>query len=95
MQSEYKLSLPSLTEPNADTIAADLLVVGTHGRTGFRPFEISLLGALWIVPLLARSAAGFLALPVGFLVIATFYAVVLTQVWHKAAATRHPNFAKT
>ena len=31
MQSEYKLSLPSLTEANADTIAAAVGIVGIVG----------------------------------------------------------------
>jgi len=90
------LASPHILDYDLIVLAVAIAFLAAQGlRTGFRPFEISLLGALWIVPLLARSAAGFLALPVGFLVIATFYAVVLTQVWHKAAATRHPNFAKT
>lgn len=90
------LASPHILDYDLIVLAVAIAFLAAQGlRTGFRPFEISLLGALWIVPLLARSAAGFLALPVGFLVIATFYVVVLTQVWHKAAATRHPNFAKT
>jgi len=90
------LASPHILDYDLIVLAVAIAFLTAQGlRTGFRPFEISLLGALWIVPLLARSAAGFLALPVGFLVIATFYAVVLTQARHEAGAARHPDFAKT
>lgn len=62
---------------------------------GFRPFDITLLSALWIVPLLARSAAGVLALPIGFFVIAIFHANILTRIWREAASHGQPDFAKT
>jgi hypothetical protein len=46
---------------------------------GFRDFEISLLAAAWIVPLLSRSVAAVSFIPLGFLVELTLYALVLRR----------------
>ena len=45
-----------------------------HGlNRGFRDYEISLLAAAWLVPLLSRSVAGATGVPLGLLVLlATF-----------------------
>ena len=44
---------------------------------GFRDYEVSLLAALWIVPLLSRSVAGFTAVPLGLLAMLAFYLFTL------------------
>jgi alpha-1,2-mannosyltransferase len=46
---------------------------------GFRAFEISLLAAAWIVPLLSRSIAQATAIPPGLLVLLTFYVFILRR----------------
>ena len=46
---------------------------------GFRDFEISLLAAAWIVPLLSRSIAGVTTIPLGLIVMLAFYAFVLRR----------------
>lgn len=46
---------------------------------GFRDYEISLLAAAWIVPLLSRSIAGATCIPPGLLVVLAFYVIVLRR----------------
>jgi hypothetical protein len=51
--------------------------VGAGRAGGFRDYEATLLAAVWIVPLLSRSVAGFAAIPLGLLAILAFYLFVL------------------
>ncbi|ANW04221.1 glycosyltransferase family 87 protein [Bradyrhizobium icense] len=46
---------------------------------GFRDYEISLLAAAWIAPLLSRSIAGATYIPLGLLAVLAFYAFVLRR----------------
>ena len=46
---------------------------------GFRSFEISLLAAAWIVPLLSRGIAGVTGIPLGLSVLLTLYAFTLRR----------------
>jgi hypothetical protein len=46
---------------------------------GFRDYEISVLAAAWIVPLLSRSSAGVTGIPLGLLVLLALYAVTLRR----------------
>ncbi len=48
-------------------------------RQGFRPWEISLLAAAWIAPLLSRGLAEFTAMPLGLLVLLALYAFILRR----------------
>ena len=90
------LASPHILDYDLIVLAVAIAYLAARGlRAGFRPFEITLLGALWIVPLLARSAAGVLALPIGFFVIATFYVTTLTYIRREAASHGQPDFAKT
>ena len=83
------LASPHILDYDLVVLAIAMAFLATHGlRFGFRPFEISLLGALWVVPSAARQAAGLIALPVGFLVIAAFYVTVLMHVRDQATARR-------
>ena len=43
---------------------------------GFRDFDISVLAAAWITPLLARGIAGATGLPLGLIAIMALYALV-------------------
>ena len=47
--------------------------------SGFRDYEISLLAAAWIVPLSSRGVAGVAGIPLGLLVLLTFYAFTLRR----------------
>ena len=46
---------------------------------GFRDYEISVLAAAWIVPLLSRSVAGVTGIPLGLLVLLALYVVTLRR----------------
>lgn len=90
------LASPHILDYDLVVLAVPIAFLASHGlRSGFRPFQISLLAALWIVPLLARQTAGFFALPTGFPVIAVFYVTIFAQVRKDAASAGHPNVAKT
>lgn len=81
------LASPHILDYDLVVLAVAIAFLATHGlRFGFRPFEISLLGALWVVPPVARQVAGLVGLPIGFLVIAAFYVTVLMHVRDHVAA---------
>jgi Glycosyltransferase family 87 len=46
---------------------------------GFRRYEISFLAAAWIAPLLTRSIGAATGIPLGLLVLSTFYALALRR----------------
>jgi alpha-1,2-mannosyltransferase len=56
---------------------ATAFMVSAGFAGGFRDYEISLLAAAWIAPLLARSIAGSTGLPLGLLVSLTLYVLAL------------------
>ena len=58
---------------------ADVALVRNGLSRGFSPFEISLLAAAWIVPLLSRSVAGLTGIPLGLLVLLTLYVFTLRR----------------
>jgi hypothetical protein len=66
----------------------DLVVLGmavaflvAHGlQRGFMPWEKTVLALAWAAPLLARTAARELFLPLGFLVLAALFCVVMRRV---------------
>jgi alpha-1,2-mannosyltransferase len=56
---------------------AFLVAAGFAG--GFRGFEISLLAAAWMVPLLARVVAGLTGIPLGLMVLMALYVLMLRR----------------
>ena len=48
-------------------------------RRGFLGFEISLLAAAWMVPLLSRGIAGVTGIPLGVLVMLAVYVFALRR----------------
>jgi alpha-1,2-mannosyltransferase len=44
---------------------------------GFRDYDISLLAFAWLAPLVARSAAGSIGLPLGLIAVLAVYALTL------------------
>jgi alpha-1,2-mannosyltransferase len=54
-------------------------IVSAAVAGGFRDYEISVLAAAWIVPLLSRSIAGLTGIPVGLLVLLALYVVTLRR----------------
>jgi alpha-1,2-mannosyltransferase len=53
--------------------------VSAGSADGFHPFEISLLAAAWIAPLLSRGLAEVTAIPLGLLVLLALYAFILRR----------------
>jgi alpha-1,2-mannosyltransferase len=49
---------------------------------GFRDYEISLLAAAWIVPLLSRGVAGATGIPLGLIVVLAFYVFTMRCAVH-------------
>ncbi len=74
------LATPYVLDYDFVVLAVAIAFFARHGlRHGFRDFEISLLAAAWIVPLLSRSIAGVAYIPLGLLVELAFYAFVLRR----------------
>ena len=49
------------------------------GPHGFRDYEISVLAFVWIAPLIARSVAGTIGLPLGLMAMLALYALTLRR----------------
>jgi len=61
-------------------LAVALAFLVRHGLIcGFRDYEISLLAAAWIVPLLSRSIAGATGIPLGLVVLLALYVSILRR----------------
>jgi hypothetical protein len=74
------LATPYVLDYDLVVLAVAIAFVARHGlRHGFRDFEISLLAAAWIVPLLSRSIAGVTFIPLGLFVELALYALVLRR----------------
>jgi alpha-1,2-mannosyltransferase len=62
-------------------LAVAIAFFARHGlQSGFADFEISVLAAAWIVPLLARGVAGATGVPLGLIVLLILYGFVLRRV---------------
>jgi alpha-1,2-mannosyltransferase len=76
------LATPYSLDYDMTALAPAIAFLAVHGmRCGFGPYEKSALAALWIAPLVARSLAQAVLLPVGVLAMAAMLIVVL----HRAA----------
>ncbi|XSC45126.1 glycosyltransferase family 87 protein [Bradyrhizobium sp. RDT10] len=74
------LATPYVLDYDLVVLAVAIAFVARYGlRHGFRDFEISLLAAAWIVPLLSRSIAGVTFIPLGLFVELALYAFVLRR----------------
>jgi alpha-1,2-mannosyltransferase len=52
-----------------DLVVLAIAFFARHGlKRGFRDYEIGMLAAAWVVPLLSRSVAGIAAIPLGLMV---------------------------
>ena len=64
------LATPYVLDYDLVVLAVAIAFFARHGlRRGFRAFEISLLAAAWMVPLLSRSVAGATGIPLGLVVL--------------------------
>ena len=62
------LATPYVLDYDLVVLAPAIAFLARHGlRHGFRDFEISLIAAAWIVPLLSRGIAGSTGIPLGLM----------------------------
>jgi hypothetical protein len=74
------LATPYVLDYDLVVLAVAIAFFVRHGlRHGFKDFEISVLAAAWIVPLLSRGIAGLMSIPLGLVVLLAFYATVLRR----------------
>jgi alpha-1,2-mannosyltransferase len=86
------LATPYVLDYDLVVLAVAIAFLVRHGRAhGFRGYEISLLAFAWLAPLIARSAAGAIDLPLGFIAVAAIYLLAL----RRAAAERIANAARS
>jgi hypothetical protein len=79
------LATPYVLDYDLVVLAIAIAFLARHGLiSGFRDYEISLLAAAWIVPLLSRGIAGATGIPLGLIAMLALYSFTL----HRAAADR-------
>ncbi|WP_441252356.1 glycosyltransferase family 87 protein [Tardiphaga sp. 71_E8_N1_1] len=84
------LATPYVLDYDLMVLAIAIAFFARYGLDrGFRAGEISLLALTWIMPLLTRSIAGAIALPLGFLVMVAFYIIVLRRALADNSTSRH------
>ncbi len=83
------LATPYCLDYDLVSLAPAIALLAAQGLArGFRDYEKSLLGLLWLMPILAREAAGLLLFPLGPL------AMLVFAVWLAGAALRrYPNWS--
>jgi len=74
------LATPYVLDYDLVVLAIAIVFLARHGlRCGFRDFEISLLAAAWVVPLLSRAIAGATGIPLGLMVLLALYGFILRR----------------
>jgi hypothetical protein len=74
------LATPYVLDYDLVVLAVAIAFLARHGLArGFRDYEISLLAAAWIVPLLSRGIAGVTGIPLGLLVLLALYFCTLRR----------------
>jgi alpha-1,2-mannosyltransferase len=74
------LATPYVLDYDLVVLAIAVAFFARYGlRRGFRNYEISLLAAAWIVPLLSRGVAGVTGIPLGLLVMLTLYVFTIRR----------------
>jgi hydrogenase-4 membrane subunit HyfE len=74
------LATPYVLDYDLVATAVAIAFFVRHGLArGFRSFEISLLAAAFLVPLLSRGIAGATGIPLGLLVLLTLYVFTLRR----------------
>jgi hypothetical protein len=74
------LATPYVLDYDLVVLALAIAFFARHGlNRGFRDYEISLLAAAWIVPLLSRGIAGVTGIPLGLLVLLALYVFTLRR----------------
>jgi alpha-1,2-mannosyltransferase len=74
------LATPYLLDYDLVVLAVSIAFFARHGLSrGFRDYEISLLAAAWIMPLLSRGLTGVTGIPLGLIVLLAFYGFTLRR----------------
>ena len=74
------LATPYVLDYDLVVLAVAIAFFTRHGSVGgFRSFEISLLAAAWIVPLMSRGVAGIAGIPLGLMVLLAMYVFTLRR----------------
>jgi alpha-1,2-mannosyltransferase len=74
------LATPYVLDYDLVVLAVAIAYFTRHGLSyGFRNFEISLLAAAWVVPLLSRSVAGLTGVPLGLLVLLALHFFIMRR----------------
>jgi hypothetical protein len=74
------LATPYVLDYDLVVLAVAIAFFARHGLVeGFRSFEISLLAAAWIVPLLSRAIAGVTGIPLGLMVLLALHVCILRR----------------
>jgi len=74
------LATPYVLDYDLVVLAVAIAFFVRHGfARGFRDYEISLLAAAWIVPLLSRGVAGATGIPLGLIAMLALYAFTLKR----------------
>jgi Glycosyltransferase family 87 len=75
------LATPYVLDYDLVVLAVAIAFCARHGiRRGFRDYEISVLAAAWIVPLLSRGIAGATGIPLGLIAMLALYSLTLHRV---------------
>ncbi len=82
------MATPYVLDYDMVVLAVALAFFVAHGlEHGFGDYEITLLAAVWIAPLVTRSLGAALYLPAGFLAMAAFFALIMHRAAHDTAAS--------
>jgi hypothetical protein len=74
------LATPYVLDYDLVVMGLSIAFLATHGlKQGFRDYEISVLAAAWLTPLIARNIAGVLYLPLGLMALAALYALIMRR----------------
>lgn len=74
------LATPYVLDYDLVVLAVAIAFFARYGlHCGFRDFEISLLAAAWIMPLLSRDIAAATGIPLGLSVMLAFYLLLLRR----------------
>jgi len=74
------LATPYVLDYDLVVLAVAIVFFVRHGMNrGFHDYEISLLAAAWIVPLLSRAVAGVTGVPLGLLVLLALYVFIVQR----------------
>jgi alpha-1,2-mannosyltransferase len=85
------LATPYVLDYDLVVLAVAIAFLASQGLSrGFRDYEISVLSAAWIVPLLSRSIAGATSIPLGLVVSFALYLLTLRRAVLDRALQRFP-----